>query len=185
MVVDLATDRDQDRLVVLDRADDVLAGDVVGGDDDDLRPVERRIELEGVEGARARRSSGSSRRTRRRERRCRPCRARAGELGRALAAQRHGRAGAARDRRAGGMTSASGTDVRVVMPATIPSRPGHPTRTAPDRCRPHRTTPRPVSSSTGNWRQRVDTDPTAAGARIIRARRRRWRARTMRGAAGG
>src|SRR6185295_253520 len=50
----------------------------------------------------------------------------------------------------GGMTSAAGTDVRVVMPATIPSRMGHPTRSAPDCCRPHRTTPRPVSSSTVN-----------------------------------
>ena len=39
----------------------------------------------------------------------------------------------------GGMTSASGTDVRVVMPRTIPSRYGRPTRSDPDRQRPHRT----------------------------------------------
>ncbi len=49
MVEDLATDRDQDGLVVLDRADDVVAGDVIGGDDDHLRPVEARIELERIE----------------------------------------------------------------------------------------------------------------------------------------
>ena len=49
VVLDLATDRDEDRLVALDGADDVLARDVGGGDDDDLRPVERGIELERVE----------------------------------------------------------------------------------------------------------------------------------------
>ena len=46
VVLDLAADRDQDRLVGLDRADDVVARDVGGGDDDDRRPVEGRIELE-------------------------------------------------------------------------------------------------------------------------------------------
>ena len=49
MVLDLAPDRDEDRLVLLDRADDVVAGDVGRGDDDDLRPVERRVEVERVE----------------------------------------------------------------------------------------------------------------------------------------
>jgi hypothetical protein len=46
VVLDLAADGDQDRLVVADQADDVLAGDVGRGDDDDLRPVERVVELE-------------------------------------------------------------------------------------------------------------------------------------------
>ena len=64
---------DQDRLVVLDRVDDVRAGDVGGGDDDDPRPVERRIELDRRAAGRAPRSSGSSGRTRPRERRGRRC----------------------------------------------------------------------------------------------------------------
>ena len=51
VVLDLAADRDEDRLVGLDRADDVVAGDVGGGDDDDRRPVERRVEVEGDERA--------------------------------------------------------------------------------------------------------------------------------------
>ena len=49
MVLDLATDRDEDRLVGLDRADDVVAGDVGRGDDHDRRPVEARVEVEGGE----------------------------------------------------------------------------------------------------------------------------------------
>ena len=40
VVLDLATERHEDRLVGLDRADDVLARDVGRGDDHDLRPVE-------------------------------------------------------------------------------------------------------------------------------------------------
>ena len=76
VVLDLAADRDEDRLVALDRADDVLAGDVGRGDDDDLRPVERRIELERVEGGvrvgRADRRAVPGARARR----CRRCRAR-------------------------------------------------------------------------------------------------------------
>ena len=43
---DLAGER---RLVGLDGADDVLAGDVLGGEHDDLRPVEARIELDAEE----------------------------------------------------------------------------------------------------------------------------------------
>ena len=46
MVLDLATDRDEDRLVVADEADDVVAGDVGRGDDGDLRPVERGVEVD-------------------------------------------------------------------------------------------------------------------------------------------
>ena len=46
VVLDLATDRDQDRLVGLDRADDVVAGDVGRGDHDDRGPVEPGVELE-------------------------------------------------------------------------------------------------------------------------------------------
>ena len=46
VVLDLATDRDEDRLVGLDRADDVVARDVGGGHDDDRAPVEPRVELE-------------------------------------------------------------------------------------------------------------------------------------------
>ena len=49
MVLDLAADRDEDRLVVADQADDVVAGDVGRGDDDDLRPVERGVEVEADE----------------------------------------------------------------------------------------------------------------------------------------
>ncbi len=49
VVLDLATDRDEDRLVVADEADDVVAGDVGRGDDGDLRPVERGVEVDGDE----------------------------------------------------------------------------------------------------------------------------------------
>ena len=65
VVLDLAADRDEDRLVGLDRADDVVAGDVGRGDDHDRRPVERRGRGRGRRSGRARRSSGSSPRTRR------------------------------------------------------------------------------------------------------------------------
>ena len=65
VVLDLAADRDEDRLVVADQADDVVAGDVGRGDDGDLRPVEGGIEVERRRTGRGRRSSGSSRRTRR------------------------------------------------------------------------------------------------------------------------
>ncbi len=50
VVLDLPTDRDEDRLVALDRADDVLARDVGRGHDHHLRPVEVGIELERIEG---------------------------------------------------------------------------------------------------------------------------------------
>ena len=49
MVLDLATDRDEDGLVVADQADDVVARDVGRGDDGDLRPVERGVEVDGDE----------------------------------------------------------------------------------------------------------------------------------------
>ena len=91
VVLDLAADGHEDRLVGLDRADDVLARDVGGGHDDDLRPVEGGIELEGVEGGvrvgRADRGAVP-----------RPgdddvvgVQGRAGQLGRSFAAQRRGR----------------------------------------------------------------------------------------------
>ncbi len=49
VVADLAADGDEDRLVVMDEADDVRAGDVVGGRDDDPVPRERLLEVEGDE----------------------------------------------------------------------------------------------------------------------------------------
>ena len=49
VVLDLATDRDEDRLVRLDRADDVLAGDVGGGHDDTRGPVEGGVQVQGDE----------------------------------------------------------------------------------------------------------------------------------------
>ena len=49
MVLDLAADGDEDRLVFLDRAHDVVARDVGSSHHDDLRPVEARIEIERVE----------------------------------------------------------------------------------------------------------------------------------------
>ena len=61
VVLDLPTERDEDRLVALDRADDVLARDVGRGDDDHLRPVEAWIELERIErGVRVGRSDGGA-----------------------------------------------------------------------------------------------------------------------------
>ena len=95
VVLDLAADRHEDRLVGLDRADDVLARDVGGGDDDDLRPVEGGIEVEGIErGVRVGRADRGAV--------PRPgdddvvgVQGRAGQLGRSLAPQRRGRAGAA------------------------------------------------------------------------------------------
>ena len=73
-MLDLAADRDEDRLVALDAADDVLARDVGRGDDDDLRSSRRSGRGRGRRRWRARRSSGWSRRTRPRARRCRRCR---------------------------------------------------------------------------------------------------------------
>ena len=101
VVLDLAADRDQDRLVRLDRADDVLARDVGRGHDDDRRPVEGGIEVErdepgvrvgradrrAVPGAREDQVVGVLRGT--------------GQLGRALAPERGGAAGAAGHDRAG------------------------------------------------------------------------------------
>ena len=46
VMLDLAADRHEDRLVVADQAHDVVAGDVGRRDDDDLRPVEGGIEIE-------------------------------------------------------------------------------------------------------------------------------------------
>ena len=120
----------------LDRADDVLAGDVGRGHDHDRRPVERRVEIERDEPARARRSSGSSRRTRRPGRRGRRCTARlpvslAGPSRRSGAARPGART---RERVVPGRDDerASGTVVRVVMPdATIPSARGWATSRTP------------------------------------------------------
>ena len=69
VVADLTPDRDEDRLVLLDRADEVLAGDVRRGDDDDLRPVRVGVQLDREEAAPGARWSGSSPRTTRRGRR--------------------------------------------------------------------------------------------------------------------
>ncbi len=61
VVADLATHRDQDRLVLLDRADDVVAGDVRRGHDDDRRPVEGGVEVERHEpGVRVGRADGGA-----------------------------------------------------------------------------------------------------------------------------
>ncbi len=49
VMLDLAADRHEDRLIGFDRGDDVVARDVVRGDDHDLRPIERGIEVEGLE----------------------------------------------------------------------------------------------------------------------------------------
>ena len=46
VVLDLAADRYEDRLIVADETDDVVAGDVPRGDDGDLRPVERGVEVD-------------------------------------------------------------------------------------------------------------------------------------------
>ena len=46
VMLDLAADRDEDGLIVADEADDVVAGDVGRGDDGDLRPVERGVEID-------------------------------------------------------------------------------------------------------------------------------------------
>ena len=96
VMLDLAADRDEDRLVGLDRADDVLAGDVGRRHDHDLRPVERRVEVERLErGVGVRRADGRAV--------PRPgdddvvgVQGGAGQLGRSLAPQRRGRARPAR-----------------------------------------------------------------------------------------
>ena len=49
VMLDLTADRDEDRLIGLDRGDDVLAGDVGRRDDDDLVPCEARVLLEVTE----------------------------------------------------------------------------------------------------------------------------------------
>ena len=95
-VADLAADRDEHGLVVLDRADDVLAGDVRGGRDDDLRPVDVGVGLDREElrprlgGADRRAVPGAG------EDEVVGVLRGAGELGRALAPEREAR-GAARD----------------------------------------------------------------------------------------
>ena len=59
VMADLAAERDERRLVVLDRGNEVLARDVRRGDDDDLRPVERGVEIDRVQpGARLGRADG-------------------------------------------------------------------------------------------------------------------------------
>ena len=88
VVLDLAADRDEDRLVGLDRADDVVAGDVGRGDDHDRRPVEARVEVEG--GERRVRVGGADRRPvpGAREDQVVGVLGRAGQLGRPFAAER-------------------------------------------------------------------------------------------------
>ena len=101
VVLDLAADRDQDRLVGLDRADDVVAGDVGRGDDHDRRPVEARVEVEG--GERRVRVGRADRRPvpGAREDQVVGVLGRAGQLGRPFAAERSRAAGTSRRDRAG------------------------------------------------------------------------------------
>ena len=101
LVPDLAADRDEDRLVVVDQADDVLAGDVLGGDDHDALPVERVVELD-AEQARVRlgRADGGAV-PGAGEDEVVGVQRRPGELGRALAAQRRRGSRAAGRRRVG------------------------------------------------------------------------------------
>ena len=101
LVSDLATDRHEHRLVVVDQADDVLARDVIGGDDDDALPVERVVELDAEQArVRLRRADGGAEPRAGEDEVVRVLRL-AGELGRPLAAQRSGRAGTSRRRRIG------------------------------------------------------------------------------------
>ena len=101
VVLDLAADRDEDRLVRLDRADDVVARDVGRGDDHDRRPVEGRVEVErderGVRVGRADRRPVPGAR----EDEVVGVLGRAGQLGRSLATERGGAAGASGRDRAG------------------------------------------------------------------------------------
>jgi len=188
MMLDLATDRDEDRLVGMDGADDVLARDVGGRDDHDLRPVERRVDLEGHE-----RGVGIGRS----DRRAMPG---AGEdeivgilrgtreLRRTFAPERRNAAGAPGThrsrldddgvsrlgprRRIGGGTSlhAEGLYHRRCALRTWPDEAerwtrsgssGSPHSNRPDPGEPHR----PLSGSTGNWSQRVRKPVLSAGVR--------------------
>ncbi len=102
LVPDLAADRDEHRLVVVDQADDVLAGDVVGGDDDDALPVERVVEVDAEQArVRLRRADGRAEPGAGKDEVVRVLRL-AGELGRPLAAQRRGGARTSGRRRVGG-----------------------------------------------------------------------------------
>ena len=49
VMADLPADGDEDRLILLDRTDQVLAGDVDGGHDHDLGPVHVRVQLDADE----------------------------------------------------------------------------------------------------------------------------------------
>ena len=101
LVADLAAHRHEHGLVVVDQADDVLAGDVVGGHDDHALPVERVVELDPQQ-ARVRLGRAN--------RRAEPGAGEheivgvlrlAGELGGALTAKGRGRPRSARGRRVG------------------------------------------------------------------------------------
>ena len=99
VVADLAADRDEDRLILLDEADDVRAGDVGRRDDDDRIPVEPLFAVDGDEARvgvlapdrRAVPGAGEHEVVR--------VQGDARELGRALAAERSGRPGTAGDDR--------------------------------------------------------------------------------------
>ena len=101
LVADLATDRHEHRLVVVDQADDVLARDVVRGRDDHPLPVERVVELD-AEQARVglRRANGRAEPGAGEDEVVRVLRL-AGELGGSLAAERSGGSRTARRRRIG------------------------------------------------------------------------------------
>ena len=112
VVPNLATDRDEHGLVVLDRADDVLAGDVRSRRDDDLRPVDVGVGLDGDE-LRARLGRADRRAVPgAREDEVVGVLRLAGELGRALAPEREAR-GAARGKLAGVDDEGALDDVRA------------------------------------------------------------------------
>ena len=162
VVLDLAAERHEDRLVRLDRADDVLAGDVGRGDDARPSTSRSRGPARARRTARARRSSGSSRRTRRPARRCRP-RTCAAPVSLAGPSRRGGGRPRARPGAVvpGGTTSAPGGSVRDVMWAGDPPRLGayHRGRegsrrrgasSAPHRTGPHRMVPARCDGSPPN-----------------------------------
>ena len=120
VVLDLPTDRDEDRLVGLDRADDVVAGDVGSGHDNDLGPVERRVEVEreepGVRVGRTDRGAIPGAR----EHEVVGVLGLAGQLGRSLAPERSGSSRATRGDGAGLDDDGVGGAVRVVSSGTDP-----------------------------------------------------------------
>ena len=102
LVSDLAADRHEHRLVVVDQAHDVLARDVIGGDHDDALPVERVVELDAEQAGVGLRGADGGAEPRAGEDEVVRVLRLAGELGRPLAAQRSGGPGSSGRRRVGG-----------------------------------------------------------------------------------